>query len=199
MNSNKFNIDDILKDSGKPLQKNPFHKQQGQASVNEEGDRPWHHLAPHQKRIAAFLLDYISIFLLVTIFYYLFLDLGPILDDYLIDSSDFYTRMALWEQVTFIQWATLLIWITYGVIMEGSERKATFGKQYMQLQVVDKDGKQLNLGKAAARNVSKILSQMFWYLGFLWSFWDSDRQTWHDKIAKTYVIEEEEKQGGLFL
>ncbi|MEL7221471.1 MAG: RDD family protein, partial [Bacteroidota bacterium] len=193
MDSNKFNIDNILQDSGKSFQKNPYRSEQSNTTTAEQGDRPWHHLAPHQKRIAAFLLDYLSIFLLVAVFYYLFLDFGPILDDYLIDSSGFYTKMALWEQVSFIQWATLLIWIAYGTIMEGSERKATFGKQYMQLQVVDQDGEQLSLGKAAGRNVSKILSQMFWCLGFLWSFWDSDRQTWHDKIVKTYVVEEEVK------
>lgn len=199
MDSNKFNIDDILKDSGKSFQKNPFQNKEQHAPATEQEDRPWHHLAPHQKRIGAFLLDYIPISLLVAMFYYLFLDFGPIVDDYLIDSSDFYTKMAFWEQLGFIQWTTLLVWIMYGVMMESSERQATFGKEYMQLQVVDKEGGRLSFGKAAARNGSKILSQMLYGLGFLWSFWDSDRQTWHDKIAKTYVVEEEEKQGGLFL
>jgi uncharacterized RDD family membrane protein YckC len=89
-------------------------------------------------------------------------------------------------------------WMLYGTVMESAEGRATFGKQYMQLHVVDDEGKQLSIGKSAARNFSKIISQVFYGLGFLWSFWDADRQTWHDKIAKTYVIEEE-KKGGFFL
>jgi uncharacterized RDD family membrane protein YckC len=146
----------------------------------------------------AFLLDFVPIFLLVVSFYYLFMDFGPILDDFLGESSDLQSFLTFWEQLGFIQWTTLFTWILYGTVMESSERRATFGKQYMQLQVVGKEGEQLSIGKAAKRNFSKIISQLIYGLGFLWSFWDADRQTWHDKIAKTYVIEEEEK-GGFFL
>jgi uncharacterized RDD family membrane protein YckC len=199
MDPKKFNIDDILKDSGKSFQKNPFEDAKRATPVAEPASRPWHQLAPHKNRIAAFLLDFIPIFLLVTCCYYLFTDFGPILDDYLVDSSDIYTRLAFWEQLSFIQWTSIATWILYGTIMESSERRATYGKEYMQLQVVGKEGEQLSLGKAAARNFSKIISQLIYGLGFLWSFWDADRQTWHDKIAKTYVIAEEEKKGGFFL
>ena len=199
MDPNKFNIDDILKDSsGKSFQKNPYREAR-QEPQKAPANRPWHRLAAHKNRIAAFFLDGIPITILVASFYYLFFDFGPVLDDYLVDSSDFGTQRAFWEQIVFIQWTSILTWIIYGTVMESSERRATFGKQFMQLQVVGAEGQQLSLGQAAARNFSKILSQLVYYLGFLWSFWDSDRQTWHDKIAKTYVIAEEEKKGGFFL
>jgi uncharacterized RDD family membrane protein YckC len=27
-------------------------------------------------------------------------------------------------------------------------------------------------------------------LGFLWMLWDPNKQTWHDKVAQTYVVRE---------
>ena len=33
------------------------------------------------------------------------------------------------------------------------------------------------------------LSAIICYLGFLWALFDANRQTWHDKLAKTLVIQ----------
>jgi uncharacterized RDD family membrane protein YckC len=45
------------------------------------------------------------------------------------------------------------------------------------------------LGTGLLREVvGKSVSSIFFFLGYLWLLWDRERQTWHDKIAGTYVI-----------
>jgi uncharacterized RDD family membrane protein YckC len=45
------------------------------------------------------------------------------------------------------------------------------------------------LGTGLLREViGKPVSSIFFFLGYLWLLWDREHQTWHDKIAGTYVI-----------
>ena len=37
-------------------------------------------------------------------------------------------------------------------------------------------------------SVGGFLSAPFFYLGFLWVPWDADKQAWHDKVFRTYVV-----------
>jgi len=39
------------------------------------------------------------------------------------------------------------------------------------------------------RAIFRIISEMLFYLGFFWGVMDPARQTWHDKTAKTLVID----------
>ncbi|MCX6783127.1 MAG: RDD family protein [Candidatus Levybacteria bacterium] len=65
---------------------------------------------------------------------------------------------------------------------------ATIGKKIMSIKVIRENGKPLTYSDAVIREVSKILSGSFFFLGYLWMFWDIKKQTWHDKIAKTIVV-----------
>jgi uncharacterized RDD family membrane protein YckC len=66
---------------------------------------------------------------------------------------------------------------------------ATLGKKWLKIKVVSANGKPLSLIQVILREVvGKALSGMVFYLGYLWMLWDKDRQTWHDKIAGTYVV-----------
>lgn len=65
----------------------------------------------------------------------------------------------------------------------------TIGKKIMGIRVVSVEGKQIGWVEAFVRAVSKILSY-FLFLGFFWMLWDPESQTWHDKIADTYVVED---------
>lgn len=68
-------------------------------------------------------------------------------------------------------------------------RGATIGKQVMKCTVVRKGTDQpLGFGRAVGRQLAKIVSGIPCYLGYLWMLWDSDKQTWHDKIAEAQVI-----------
>ena len=67
-------------------------------------------------------------------------------------------------------------------------RGTTIGGIICNLRVVRVDGQRLRLGDAVVRGLAAVLSVMIFFLGFLWMIWDPEKQTWHDKIAGTYVV-----------
>jgi len=67
---------------------------------------------------------------------------------------------------------------------------ATMGKMLFKMQVVDeKSFFKPDLSKSLIRAIVRILSESLFYLGFLWGILSPTRQTWHDKAAKTLVID----------
>lgn len=68
-------------------------------------------------------------------------------------------------------------------------RGQTPGKMLVGIRVVDAAQKIPGLRRAFMREVvGKFLSSTAFYLGYLWPVWDAERQTWHDKIAETWVV-----------
>ncbi|MDD3855023.1 MAG: hypothetical protein A3J96_04550 [Sulfurimonas sp. RIFOXYC2_FULL_36_7] len=66
---------------------------------------------------------------------------------------------------------------------------ATLGKIAMKIRVIEiKTLQTPNVVVALNRAFVRVVSEMLFYLGFLWGFLDPSRQTWHDKSAKTLVI-----------
>ena len=85
----------------------------------------------------------------------------------------------------------LLIGIAYYVYFHGSPSGQTIGKKLLSIRVVGADtGGPIGYGAAALRYVGSILSAIPCGLGYLWMLWDSNKQTWHDKIASTVVVPE---------
>ena len=81
------------------------------------------------------------------------------------------------------------IGLAYYVYFEGGQG-ATLGKRVLGLKVISTSGTSpIGFGSAAVRYVGRIVSAIPLFLGFLWMLWDKDKQTWHDKIANTYVVE----------
>jgi uncharacterized RDD family membrane protein YckC len=68
----------------------------------------------------------------------------------------------------------------------------TVGMSLIGLKVIAKDGSQVGFGKAILRYIGYIVSGLVLSIGFLWIVFDGKRQGWHDKIAGTYVIREED-------
>ena len=65
----------------------------------------------------------------------------------------------------------------------------TVGAMALGICVVPADGSgSVSIGKALIRAVVGYISGFVLLLGFLWMLWDSNKQTWHDKAAGTYVI-----------
>jgi hypothetical protein len=64
----------------------------------------------------------------------------------------------------------------------------TLGKAALRLRVVPADGGPLGWKQAIIRTILYPLSASLFCLGFIWAFFDTNRQTWHDKIAGTHVI-----------
>jgi uncharacterized RDD family membrane protein YckC len=66
----------------------------------------------------------------------------------------------------------------------------TPGKWMLGIQVIKRDtGRPAGFWRMALRQiVGQWVSAILCYIGFLWALFDANRQTWHDKIAKTLVI-----------
>lgn len=64
----------------------------------------------------------------------------------------------------------------------------TPGKLLMGVRVLTVDGRNVPFLRACLRVLGYVPSAIVFYLGFLWVLVDDQRQAWHDKIARTYVV-----------
>jgi uncharacterized RDD family membrane protein YckC len=64
----------------------------------------------------------------------------------------------------------------------------TVGGIICQLRVVRIDGSPLRFVDALVRGLSAIFSLALLGIGCLWMIRDAESQTWHDRIAGTYVV-----------
>jgi uncharacterized RDD family membrane protein YckC len=139
--------------------------------LHREGMR----LAPIKKRAMAFFIDEMLLSLL------LILALGnsffeaKTIEEMIILTNTFvleYMAMKFFYQAFFV--------MQYG---------ATLGKLFMKIRVVEVKTLQIpNVIVALNRSIVRVVSEMLFYLGFLWGVLDPARQTWHDKSAKTLVV-----------
>ena len=81
----------------------------------------------------------------------------------------------------------LIIGVAYYVYFIGSSG-LTLGGRLLGCKVVDANGQIPGYGTAAIRYVMSIVSGAVILIGYLWAFWDKNKQTWHDKVANTYVV-----------
>lgn len=66
---------------------------------------------------------------------------------------------------------------------------ATFGKKLLRLRVVNAEYKSISLSQALNREFGKMINTTFlFFLGYLQVLRNPQRQAWHDKTAKTYVV-----------
>jgi uncharacterized RDD family membrane protein YckC len=64
----------------------------------------------------------------------------------------------------------------------------TPGKRIMGIKVVRKDGAPLDAATIIVRYVGYYINSFLFGIGWLWAFWDADRQGIHDKLAGTIVV-----------
>lgn len=65
----------------------------------------------------------------------------------------------------------------------------TLGKKAVGIAVVDmRSGAPIGVGRAIGRYFGSIVSAIPCLLGYLWAAWDSDKQTWHDKMVSSVVV-----------
>lgn len=72
-------------------------------------------------------------------------------------------------------------WSSYG-------KGQTLGDRALNIKVVKTDGSYLDLVGALLRYVGMIISVIPLFLGLIWVAFDAQKQGWHDKIARTYVV-----------
>ncbi len=81
--------------------------------------------------------------------------------------------------------AMKIVYQTFFVMQYG----ATLGKIMMKIQVIEIETLSTpGFLSAFNRGVFRIISEMFLYLGFLWGTMNPLHQTWHDKTARTLVV-----------
>jgi len=79
--------------------------------------------------------------------------------------------------------------IAYSVYFIGSGSGQTPGMRLLNIRAVDAmTGGRVDYGRAFIRYLVGIVSQLPCYLGYFWMLWDPEKQTWHDKASKTYVV-----------
>jgi uncharacterized RDD family membrane protein YckC len=65
----------------------------------------------------------------------------------------------------------------------------TPGMMVRGLQVVSFTGETPTPRQMLLRSAGYVLSAATFFMGFIWSMWDEDTLTWHDRISRTYLHE----------
>lgn len=66
----------------------------------------------------------------------------------------------------------------------------TWGRKIVGIKVVGSaTGEPIGFGRALGRVLfAGFISAQVCYLGYLWMLWDSQKQTWHDKVVNSVVV-----------
>lgn len=78
----------------------------------------------------------------------------------------------------------------YHVVFETSPLRATPGKAILKIAVVRSNGSLMNVKDSIIRFVLSFVSSMLMFIGYLMALFTSKKQTLHDFVADTVVIEE---------
>jgi uncharacterized RDD family membrane protein YckC len=82
----------------------------------------------------------------------------------------------------------LLALAIYGAVM-WKHKGTTIGGIVCGLKVVRLDHREIDWATAIVRALGCFLSLMVAGLGFIWVAFDDEKQSWHDKIAGTTVVQ----------
>ena len=132
-------------------------------------------LADTKRRALAFFIDEILLsFLLMFALW-----------DSFANAKDMESIISLTNTFVFEYMIMKILYQTFFVTIYG----ATLGKIAMKISVVEiRSMSNPTLICAFNRAIFRIISEMLFYLGFLWGVFDPIRQAWHDKTAQTLVV-----------
>lgn len=133
-------------------------------------------LASIRKRVVAFGIDEVLLSMIfIAIFWNSFANATTI--EQIIELSN---RLILEYMAIKIIYQTFFI-MHYG---------ASIGKIVMKIRVIEiKTLSNPNILVSFNRAVFRVISEMLFYLGFLWAMFDPHRRGWHDFTARTIVID----------
>jgi len=77
----------------------------------------------------------------------------------------------------------------YFVILHGYGGK-TIGKMLLGIRLITEQGDSVGFWKSFVRWIGYYISTAFLFIGFIWPIFDSRAQSWHDKIAGTFVVKD---------
>ena len=76
----------------------------------------------------------------------------------------------------------------YDALLTSSSWQGTIGKRVLRLRVVDEAGNRIGFGRATGRFFAKILSSMFFCIGFIMIGFTERKTGLHDMLAGTKVL-----------
>lgn len=133
-------------------------------------------LASIQKRALAFLIDELLLSIVFTV----------IIWNYVTQATGIEQMIDLTNSFVLEYMAIKIVYQTFFVTMYG----ASIGKivtkiRIIEIETLDKPRLVVSFNRA----VFRVISEMIFYLGFLWGILNPSRQAWHDLTAKTLVID----------
>ncbi len=132
-------------------------------------------LASIRKRAFAYVIDEILISALFLIIYFGRIPADSSYEQTINLLNGMFTYIILLK----IIYQTFFVW-AYG---------ATPGKMLLKIKVISIiDLENPDILHALNRALVRIISESAFYIGFLWAFSNPKRETWHDKVAKTLVV-----------
>jgi len=78
----------------------------------------------------------------------------------------------------------------YSCVADASAHQGTIGKRLMVIKVGDLLGNRIPLNVSILRNLSKLISTLPLFFGYLYCFLNRKQQCWHDLIAETLVTKQ---------
>jgi uncharacterized RDD family membrane protein YckC len=134
-----------------------------------------HELAGVSARLVAGIIDiFLSIVLLLLVYYIL----GLIVSD----SQSILQTVGLGVPIAY-QW--------YFLTRRDGQTPGKFG---LGIRVIKADGTRLSDTDAVIRAIGYNVSSFFCGLGYIWAIFDKNNQTWHDKLARTYVVRKDKQR-----
>jgi len=132
-------------------------------------------LASVQKRAVAFFIDEMLLSFLLVIAMSDAFSNAKTMEDIIILTNSYVMQYILMK----------IVYQTFFVMQYG----ATLGKIAMKIRVIE-IATLANPSFAVSLNraIFRIISEMLFYIGFVWAMMDPARQAWHDKTAKTLVV-----------
>jgi uncharacterized RDD family membrane protein YckC len=135
--------------------------------------------APFSRRLVAYLVDHLI--------------LGVITGPLLIPPLSFFPRLifdnSLFGFLSFGFGSVFMVvsWF-YFTLFESSPRQATPGKMLMGIFVTDELGARLTIPMALVRTLTKIISGLFCFLGYIMALFTARSQALHDMLASSLVL-----------
>lgn len=132
-------------------------------------------LASYNSRVASYVIDDLIISTLFLVIYWQKISNIANVEEALLVVNTLTMQILLLKVI----YHSFFVWM-YG---------ATPGKMFLKIRVIsinllDKP----TLGISILRAVGRVFSESVLFLGYIWAFFDPKRQAWHDKIARTLVV-----------
>jgi uncharacterized RDD family membrane protein YckC len=174
----------------------------GATGYGQAGFRTQRFVAPYAgfwQRLAAYIIDLLILGIpLVLLFLLVFWNdlvdfVNSSTSDTFTPSGSIIATFGLFYVIALVASGT---YYTFTIALRG----ATLGMSALSIQVVDEQGQMPTVGRSfwrwgftqlfqLATNFIPVVGGLVWLIDPLWMLWDPEKQTLHDKVAKTWVLQ----------